>query len=169
MPRIGKFRNKAKNRGCPELGRGGGGGMRALLLNGYSLCLGWWKVLKIDGGDGCTALWMHSSLLNGIHRNRMVTFKPCIFYYYFLKAILLIKTRQACVKIKFHNEGEKKKILEILEILTLARITNVKNKAIWKDFSERSYWWKVKKQTKIFSPCICHLVLLSLEKSTYGS
>ena len=41
---------------------------------------------------------------------------------------------------------EEKKL--ILEILKLARITNVKNKAIWKDFSERSYLWKVKKQTK---------------------
>lgn len=38
------------------LGTGKGGGNGKLVFNEYSLSLGRWKVLRIDGGDGCMTL-----------------------------------------------------------------------------------------------------------------
>lgn len=35
-----------------------------LLPNGYSFCLGWWKIFQVGSGDGHTAFWMYLMLLS---------------------------------------------------------------------------------------------------------
>ena len=36
---------------------------------GQSFSLGWWKVLEVDGGDGCTILWVYLLPLNCTLKN----------------------------------------------------------------------------------------------------